>query len=46
MTCDFTSLSTVVHLYQDDGWDVANEGCVQWNTEHCLWLRRFLLEPG
>ena len=25
MTCDFTSFSTVVHLYQDDGWDVANE---------------------
>ena len=30
MDSDFTSFSTVFHLYQDDGWMIMR-GCVQWN---------------
>ena len=30
MTCDFTSFSTVIQSYQDDG-HVIRKGCVQWN---------------
>ena len=30
MTCNFTSFSTVLQSYQDDG-HVIIKGCVQWN---------------
>ena len=30
LTYDFTSFSTVIRSYQDDGW-VMMKGCVQWN---------------
>ena len=31
MICDFTSFSTVLQSYQDDG-RMIMKGCVQWNT--------------
>ena len=31
MTCDLTSFSIVIQLYQDDG-QVIVKGCVQWNA--------------
>ena len=30
MTCDFTSVSTVIQSYQDDG-HVIRIGCMHWN---------------
>ena len=30
MTCDFTSFSTVLQSYHDDG-QMIMKGCVQWN---------------
>ena len=35
MTCDFTSVLTVIQSYQDDVWMIM-KGCVQWNSIYSL----------
>ena len=38
MICDFTSFSTVLQSYQDDG-RMIMKGCVQWNPVYCCLQR-------